>query len=239
MEEKKRAGALRDVDPFTVEIIKDSLIAIGDEMFVALQRTSKSTIIYEVLDYACGLTDNQARLITQGNGVTGFLGTLDFSVKDAINKFAARGLLNPGDVIITNDPYGGGGTHLSDVCLVMPIFYDGEIVAYSANKAHWTEVGGKDPGSWTTDSTEVYQEGLQFPCIKIFEGGKPIQSLVDLIAANVRMPDMTLGTSGPGSPPCGWARDGSWSSAINTARTWSWPASSSSWTTGNGWCAWN
>lgn len=193
MEEKKLANVLENVDPFTVEIIKDSLIAIGDEMFVALQRTSKSTIIYEVLDYACGLTDNQGRLITQGNGVTGFLGTLDFSVKDTINKFAARGLLNPGDVIITNDPYGGGGTHLSDVCLVMPIFYDGEIVAYSANKAHWTEVGGKDPGSWTTDATEIYQEGLQFPCIKIFEGGKPIQSLVDLIAANVRMPDMTLG----------------------------------------------
>jgi N-methylhydantoinase B len=114
-------------------------------------------------------------------------------VKDVIEKFAEKGNLHPGDIIITNDPYGGGGTHLSDVCLAMPIFYDEELVAFSANKAHWTEVGGKDPGSWTTDSTEVYQEGLQFPCIKIFEEGKPIQSLIDLIAANVRMPDMTLG----------------------------------------------
>ncbi|MGI6078793.1 MAG: hydantoinase B/oxoprolinase family protein [Fastidiosipilaceae bacterium] len=184
---------IQDIDPFTLEIVKDSLVAIGDEMFYALQRTSKSTIIYEVLDYASGLTDSKGRLLAQGNGVTGFLGTLDFSVKDVIEKFAEKGNLHPGDIIITNDPYGGGGTHLSDVCLAMPIFYDRELVAFSANKAHWTEVGGKDPGSWTTDSTEVYQEGLQFPCIKIFEEGKFIQSLIDLIAANVRMPDMTLG----------------------------------------------
>lgn len=182
-----------EADPFTVEIIKNALVAISDEMFVALQRTSKSTIIYEVLDYAVGLTDAQGQLIAQGNGVAGFLGTLVFAVREVIEKFAKKGQLRPGDIIITNDPYTGGGTHLSDVSLVMPVFYDGEIVAYMANKAHWTEVGGKDPGSWTTDATEVYQEGLQFPCIKLFEEGKPLQSLIDLIAANVRLPDMTLG----------------------------------------------
>jgi N-methylhydantoinase B len=75
----------------------------------------------------------------------------------------------------------------------MPIFFEGEIVAFVANKAHWTEVGGKDPGSWTTDATEVFQEGLQFPCVKLFEGGKPLQGLIDLIQANVRLPEMTLG----------------------------------------------
>ena len=182
-----------DVDRFTIEIIKNGLVAIGDEMFVALQRTSKSTIIYEVLDFAVGLIDSRGQLITQGNGVTGFLGTLVYAVRDVIDKFARKGKLKPGDIVVTNDPYGGGGTHLSDVSLVMPIFYDGEIVSYVANKAHWTELGGKDPGSWTTDATEVYQEGLQFPCIKIFEEGQPIQSLMDLIAANVRLPDMTLG----------------------------------------------
>ena len=182
----------RDIDPFTVEILKDGLIAIGDEMFVALQRTSKSTIIYEVLDFASGLTDAQGQLITQGNGVTGFLGTLTFAVKYTLEKFGADGL-QPGDVIITNDPYTGGGTHLSDVSLVVPIFYDNELVAFSASKAHWTEVGGKDPGSWTTDATEVFQEGLQFPCVKLYEGGRPVQSLIDVIEANVRLPDMTLG----------------------------------------------
>jgi N-methylhydantoinase B len=182
----------KSLDPFTLEIIKDALVAVGDEMFVTMQRSSMSTIIYEVLDYATGLLDAQGRLITQGNGVTLFLGTLDFAVREALRKFGPGGL-KLGDIIITNDPYVGGGTHLSDVTLLMPIFYDGKIVAFAANKGHWTEVGGMAAGSWTTDSTEVYQEGLQFPNIKIFEEGKPIQSLIDLIRANVRTPDMTIG----------------------------------------------
>jgi N-methylhydantoinase B len=184
--------AKSQVDPFTMEIIKDNLVAIGDEMFVALQRTSMSTIIYEVLDYACGLTDNKAQLIAQGNGVAGFLGTLTYGVASVIDKFGLDGL-EEGDIILQNDPYTGGGTHLSDVGLFMPIFYDGQVVAFAANKGHWTEVGGKDAGSWTTDATEIYQEGLQFPCIKLFKRGEVIDSLVDLIAANVRTPDMTLG----------------------------------------------
>ena len=184
-------AALRELDPFTLELIKNSLTAIGDEMFIVLQRTSMSTIIYEVLDYATGLTDAKGQLITQGNGVTLFLGTLSHAVQYTLEKFQDE--LEPGDIVITNDPYTGGGTHLSDVSLVMPIFHDGEIVAFVANKAHWTEVGGKDPGSWTTDATEVYQEGLQFPCVKLFERGEPLDSLLDVIAANVRLPDMTLG----------------------------------------------
>ena len=185
-------GAATGPDPFTVEIIKDALNAIGDEMFVSLQRTSKSPIIYEVLDYCCGVTDDRAQLLAQGNGVAGFLGTLTFAVQSTLEKFGREGLAE-GDIVVTNDPYTGGGTHLSDVSLVMPIFVDGELVGFSANKAHWTEVGGKDPGSWTTDSTDIWQEGVQFPCIKLFERGEPIRSLFDLIAANVRTPDMTLG----------------------------------------------
>ena len=181
-----------EIDLFTVEIVKDSLVAIGDEMFIALQRTSKSTIIYEVLDFASGLTDATGQLITQGNGVTGFLGTLTFAARSTLEKFGYENL-HPGDVVITNDPYGGGGTHLSDVSLIVPIFYEGKLVAFAASKAHWTEVGGKDPGSWTTDATEVFQEGLQFPCVKLYEEGRPVQSLIDLIAANVRLPDMSLG----------------------------------------------
>lgn len=179
-------------DPITLEIIKESLRAIGDEMFVTTARTSMSTIIYEVLDFAVGLTDAAGRLITQGNGVTLFLGTLDFGVRAVIDKFGYDGL-NPGDIIVTNDPYSGGGTHLSDVSLIMPIYYADKIVAFAANKAHWTEVGGMAAGSWTTDSTEVFQEGLQFPNVKLFEQGEPIDSLIDLIRANVRTPDMSIG----------------------------------------------
>ncbi len=180
------------VDPFTVEIIKDALVAVGDEMFVSLQRTSKSPIIYEVLDYCCGILDDQGQLIAQGNGVAGFLGTLTFAVRSVLDKFGREGL-EEGDIVITNDPYSGGGTHLSDVSLVMPIFVAGQLVGFAANKAHWTEVGGKDPGSWTTDSIDVFQEGLQFPAVKLFVRGEPIQSLMDLIAANVRTPDLTMG----------------------------------------------
>lgn len=184
--------AKQGVDPFTLEIIKEALVAVGDEMFVTMQRTSMSTIIYEVLDYATGLTDAKGRLITQGNGVTLFLGTLDFGVRSVLRKFGEEGL-RPGDIIITNDPYEGGGTHLSDVSLFLPIFYDGKIVGFAGNKGHWTEVGGMAAGSWTTNSTEIYQEGLQFPCIKIFNEGVPNQSLIDLIKANVRTPDMSIG----------------------------------------------
>jgi len=183
---------VRDLDPFTVEILKDSLIAIGDEMFVALQRTSQSPIIYEVLDFGSGLTDAKGQLITQGNGVTVFIGTLSPAVRFTLEKFGRDGLA-PGDVVATNDPYEGGGTHLSDVTLVVPIFHGGELIAFAASKAHWTEVGGKDAGSWTTDSTEIFQEGLQLPCVKLWNAGQPVQSVIDVISANVRLPDMTLG----------------------------------------------
>jgi N-methylhydantoinase B len=185
------AAISKNIDPVTLDIVKDSLIAIGDEMFYALARTSMSPIIYEVLDYASGLANAKGQLLTQGNGACGFIGLLSFMVNEVLDKFGEN--IKPGDIFIINDPYGGGGSHLSDVGLVMPIFYHGELVAFSANKAHWTEVGGKDPGSWTTDSTEIFQEGLQFPCIKLFEEGKVNQGLVDLIAANVRFPDLSLG----------------------------------------------
>jgi N-methylhydantoinase B len=181
----------RRADPFTLEIIRDALVAIGDEMFLALQRTSKSPIIYEVLDYACGLTDARGQMLAQGQGVTGFLGTLTQAVEEVLAKFAGR--LCPGDIFITNDPYGGGGTHPSDVSLIMPVFARQRLVGFTVNKAHWTELGGKDPGSWTTDATEVYQEGLVFPCIRLFNRGRPVASIMDILAANVRLPDMTLG----------------------------------------------
>lgn len=180
------------LNPFSLEIIKDSLLAIGDEMFVALARTSMSPIIYEVLDYASGLTDKNGNLLTQGNGVSGFIGMLSFMVKETLNKFPEE-KLKEGDIIIINDPYQGGGSHLSDVGLVLPIFHEGELIAFSANKAHWTEVGGKDPGSFTNDAISIFQEGLQFSCLKLYEEGKINEALVDIIRSNVRFPDLSLG----------------------------------------------
>ncbi|MCH1930497.1 hydantoinase B/oxoprolinase family protein [Shewanella sp. A25] len=179
-------------DIFTIEIIKNALIAIGEEMFVALKRTSKSPIIYESLDYGIGVTDAKGRLISQGNGIPGFIGTLDAGVQNIIKKFPADRIF-PDDVFILNDPYAGGGTHLSDVCMIRPVFFDNRLIAWTANKAHWTEIGGKDPGSYSADATSIYQEGLQFPGIKVFERGIANQALLDLIEVNVRLPDMTLG----------------------------------------------
>ena len=182
----------KSVDIFTIEIIKNALIAIGEEMFLALKRSSKSPIIYESLDYGIGVTDAHGRLISQGNGIPGFIGTLDAAVQRIIEKFDANNIYAD-DVFILNDPYSGGGTHLSDVCMIRPIFYQHTLVAWTANKAHWTEVGGKDPGSYSADATSIYQEGLQFPGIKVYEKGIANQSLLDLIEANVRLPEMTLG----------------------------------------------
>ncbi|HHY94555.1 MAG TPA: hydantoinase B/oxoprolinase family protein, partial [Firmicutes bacterium] len=109
-----------------------------------------------------------------------------------IDKFGLDGLA-PGDIILTNDPYTGSGTHLSDVNAVMPIFYQGKIVAFAANKGHWNEIGGKALGSWGTDTTEIYQEGMQFPIIKVYEQGHLNVAVRDMIAANCRTPAMTLG----------------------------------------------
>ncbi|MDQ0286505.1 N-methylhydantoinase B [Desulfofundulus luciae] len=180
------------VDPFTRENIAQGLIAAAEEMFLTWGRTSQSTIIYEVLDYACGLTDARGNLIAQANGVTGFLGAITYSVISTLEKFGLENL-KPGDIILTNDPFTGSGTHLCDVSAVLPIFYDGELVAFAANKGHWNEIGGKNLGSWSTNATEIYQEGLQFPVIKIYEEGKLNEAVRDMIAANCRTPDMTLG----------------------------------------------
>ena len=118
-----------DNDRFTLEIIKNALVAVADEMFSAMQRTSMSPIIYETLDFSCGLTDAQGNLITQGNGTTVFLGMIDSLVRDVIKKYGENAGIAPGDMFISNDPYIGGGTHLSDPALVQPIFFEDEIVA--------------------------------------------------------------------------------------------------------------
>ena len=177
-------------DRFTMDVLREGFAAISDEMFVSLQRTSQSPIIYEVLDFAVGVSDAEGELVSQGNGIAGFLGPLGDAVKETI---ARRKDLKPGDVIIANDPYAGGGTHLSDVALIRPVFSGTELIGFAAAKGHWTEVGGKDPGSWTADSQDVYAEGLQLPFVHAYAGGKPIEDIRAILAANSRLPEMVLG----------------------------------------------
>lgn len=178
-------------NPYTIEIIKSTLIAIGDEMFAAMSRTSMSPIIYEALDYSVGVTDATGDLIAQGNGTTVFLGMIDSLVEDILTKF--KDDIHEGDVFLSNDPYQGGGTHLSDVAIAKPVFFNDKLVAFTVNKAHWVDVGGMSPGSFTTNATEIFQEGLQLPTVKVFEKGKPLNSVMDILQANIRMPESSMG----------------------------------------------
>jgi N-methylhydantoinase B len=177
-------------DRFTMDVLREGFAAISDEMFVSLQRTSQSPIIYEVLDFGVGISDADGELVSQGNGIAGFLGPLGDAIKETI---ARNKDLRPGDVIIANDPYSGGGTHLSDVALVRPVFWRAQLIGFAAATGHWTEVGGKDPGSWTADSQDVYAEGLQLPFVHAYRGGQPVADIRAILAANSRLPDMVLG----------------------------------------------
>ena len=179
-------------DLYTQEIIQNALVATGEEMFGALRRSSMSPIIYESLDYSVGLTDGEGELIAQGQGTTVFLGMMDSLVKEIIARYG-RDDIHPGDVFISNDTYGGGSTHLSDIGLVTPIFDDDALIAFAINKAHWVDVGGMVPGSMTTASTDIYQEGLQLPYVRMISKGVTQQAVLDIMEANIRHPKQSFG----------------------------------------------
>ncbi len=180
-------------DPITIEIIQNSLQAAADEMFAALRHTAMSAIIYEVLDMGTGITDKDGELAGSGAGIPAFVGVLDKAVKRVIEKYNQPNEIEPGDIFVTNDPYSGGVTHLNDVILIMPVFVDGEIIAWAANIAHWNDVGGMVPGSMSTNATEIFQEGIILSAVKLFSKGKPIRSVFDILTANCRMPDFLTG----------------------------------------------
>lgn len=180
-------------DPITLEIIQGSLQAIADEMFAALRKTAMSAIIYEVLDAGTGITDAAGNLASSGAGIPGFVGVLDKAVKRIVELHVEPGEIEPGDVFITNDPYYGGVTHLNDSILMMPVFVDGQLLAWTANIAHWNDVGGMAPGSISMEAREIYQEGLRLPGIKLISRGQPLRSVIDIMTTNSRLPRFLLG----------------------------------------------
>ncbi|MGV8831619.1 MAG: hydantoinase B/oxoprolinase family protein [Devosia sp.] len=180
-------------DPITLEIIQNSLQATADEMFAAMKKTAMSSIIYEVLDMGTGIMDGSGRLASSGAGIPAFIGVLDKAVKVLIDKFDQPGDVEPGDVFATNDPYYGGVTHLNDIIVAMPVFAGDKLIAWTANIAHNSDVGGMAPGSLTGEATEIFQEGLRLPAIKIISKGQPIRSVMDIIKINSRMPDVLEG----------------------------------------------
>ncbi len=180
-------------DPITLEIIQNSLQATADEMFAAMKKTAMSSIIYEVLDMGTGIMDKDGELASSGAGIPAFIGVLDKAVKVLVAKFDEPGQIEPGDVFATNDPYYGGVTHLNDIIVAMPVYCEGRIIAWSANIAHNSDVGGMAPGSLSGDATEIFQEGIRLPAIKIISKGEPIKPVMDIIKVNSRMPDVLEG----------------------------------------------
>jgi N-methylhydantoinase B len=180
-------------DPITLEIIQNSLQAAADEMFAVMKKTAMSSIIYEVLDMGTGITDAKGALASSGAGIPAFIGVLDKAVKVIVQKFDKPGDIEPGDLFITNDPYYGGVTHLNDLVIMMPVFAGGRIIAWTANIAHNSDVGGMAPGSLTGEATEIFQEGLRLPAIKLISKSEMIRSVIDIIKVNSRMPDVLEG----------------------------------------------
>jgi len=180
-------------DAITLEIIQSSLQAISDEMFSSMRKTAMSSIIYEVLDMGTCITDAEGNLAASGAGIPAFVATLDKAVKRIIELNDGQGEIGPGDVFATNDPFYGGVTHLNDVVLAMPVFVEGELVAWTANIAHWNDVGGMVPGSISNEAKQIFQEGLRLPAVKLISEGEPIRSVMEIMKANSRLPDFLQG----------------------------------------------
>ncbi len=178
------------LDRITLEIVEGSLQAASDEMFAVLRKTAMSAIIYEVLDMGTGVTDGAGNMVSSGAGIPSFVGVLDKAVKRILELHDD---IRPGDVFVTNDPYHGGVTHLNDVVLAMPVFADGRLLAWTANIAHWNDVGGMVPGSISTEATEIFQEGLRLPAVKLISEGEPIRPVLEIMKANSRLPDYLQG----------------------------------------------
>lgn len=172
-------------DPVTHSVIQAALNATADEMFAVLRKTSMSPIIYEVLDVGTGITDAFGNLVCSGAGIPTFVGVLDKAVKRLIEIHGDTIL--DGDIFLTNDPYFGGVTHLSDMVVALPVFFDGELIAWTASIAHWSDIGGMTPGSMASNASEIFQEGLRIPAVRVFSSNKPIKPVIELISVNSRL----------------------------------------------------
>jgi N-methylhydantoinase B len=179
------------IDPITIQVIRNALSAAADEMQISLIRTAHNPLIYEVHDFGVALTNQRGELLAEGSGLPGFLGCLPPTVRSGLEIIGAEGFTD-GDILLTNEPY-DTGTHISDTVVYMPIFYMGELVAFSAIMAHWADIGGKTPGGWCPDSTDVHQEGMIFSHLKLYRAGDLDTTLQRFIMTNVRFPDLVEG----------------------------------------------
>ena len=179
-----------NIEPITTQIIRNSLNSAAEQMKRALCRTAMSPIIYEVLDFAAAIYDNHLRLLSQAPSLPLFMGTLNFCIEEAVKGVGGEKNLNNGDIIIYNSPY-GTGSHPQDAALVMPVFFENEIIAYTAIKAHWLDIAGKEP--YSTDTVDVFQEGTVYPGVKLFSKGELVEDIYKMCLANTRVPNSVAG----------------------------------------------
>ncbi len=179
-----------DYDPIELELLKNSLESIVDEMALTVVRTAYSTNLKNSMDFSTGLCDPAGQLVAQGLCLPLHLGSLPDGMAAVLNRYGDR--IEEGDVFILNDPY-EGGTHLPDIYMYRPIFVEGTLVGFAAAIAHHTDIGGRVAGGNACDSTEIYQEGLRIPPVKLYEAHRPVQALFDVIERNVRVPRNALG----------------------------------------------
>jgi len=174
-------------DPVTTEIVRNGVIAITEEMKSNLMRTAYNMIIYEALDFTVGLFTAKGETISIGLGLPMFIRGMAETIKAKLTHFGVEDI-KPGDILLTNDAY-ITGSHLNHLTFSIPIFYEQELVGFACCMAHWPDIGGTLDGI----TTDIYSEGLQLPIVKYQKEGIVNQDLVDIIQANVRIPDRAMG----------------------------------------------
>jgi N-methylhydantoinase B len=179
------------IDPITLEVIKNALSSVADEMALVLMRSAYSPVVRDSMDYSTALCDGQGRVVAQGLTLAVQLGAFPDAMEQLFRRWGGR--MQDGDVFIMNDPYGGGGQHLPDLYVVKPIFHEGNIEGYACTMAHHSDVGGLAPGSTAIHATDIYQEGLRLPWLKLYVHGEPDVAMFSVIEKNTRQPVQVLG----------------------------------------------
>ena len=179
------------IDQVTLQVVNNYLVTTAREMGIAMRNTSYSPLFNEGLDFSCAIFDAGGEMIAQAEFCPAHLGAIIYVVEWTILEIGAENF-HEGDVVFHNDPF-RGGCHLPEYCVIKPVFDDGELIAYTACIGHMTEVGGKVPGGFAGDATEVFQEGLRIPPLKIIEGGRDVEAVWNIIMANVRTPRISYG----------------------------------------------
>jgi N-methylhydantoinase B len=179
------------IDVFTAEIVRNALASASLEMNKTLRRTAYNPLLYDVQDFGLGIVSAEGLLWGEAPGQSMFIGALSDTIKTGLAKHGPEGF-RAGDVLIANDPF-LTGTHISDTSVYVPIVVDEELVAFAEATAHWADIGGKSPGGWCPDSTDVYQEGICFSHQRLFRAGEANTDLLELIDQNVRFPTLVRG----------------------------------------------